>query len=86
MAWGIRDVVDPFLGSHVSFFAVQEVTHLLERNHNERFTELVVGFLPDWRAWRNLRNAAPLAEEIWGKSNAWSNIGSCTYIRSCGGA
>ncbi|NWL12129.1 metal-dependent hydrolase [Paenarthrobacter nitroguajacolicus] len=54
----------------LEYIVVHEMTHLLERNHNERFTELMDGFLPDWRARRDELNAAPLADENWGKSNA----------------
>lgn len=49
----------------LEYIVVHEMTHLLERHHNERFTELMDGFLPDWRARRDELNAAPLAEEDW---------------------
>lgn len=51
----------------LEYIVVHEMTHLLERNHNERFTELMDGFLPDWRSRRDELNAAPLRNEIWGK-------------------
>jgi predicted metal-dependent hydrolase len=41
------------------------MTHLLERGHGERFTKLMDGFLPDWRARRDELNGAPLAAEHW---------------------
>lgn len=50
----------------LEYIVVHELTHLLERNHNERFTELMDGFLPDWRARKDELNAAPLADENWG--------------------
>lgn len=50
----------------LEYIVVHEMTHLLERNHNERFAELMDGFLPDWRARRDELNAAPLKSETWG--------------------
>lgn len=41
------------------------MTHLLERCHGERFTELMDGFLPDWRSRRDELNNAPPADEHW---------------------
>lgn len=53
--------------SCLEYIVVHEMTHLLERHHNDRFTELMDRFLPDWRARRDELNAAPLAVENWGK-------------------
>lgn len=47
------------------YIVVHEMTHLLERNHGERFTKLMDKFMPDWRARRDRLNGAPLAEEKW---------------------
>ncbi len=49
----------------LEYIAVHEMTHLLERNHGERFTTLMDGFMPDWRARRDQLNGAPLADENW---------------------
>ena len=49
----------------LEYVIVHEMTHLLERNHTERFTTLMDGFLPDWRARRDLLNGAPLGHEDW---------------------
>ncbi len=49
----------------LEYIAVHEMTHLLERGHGERFTELMDGFLPDWRARRDQLNDAPVAHEEW---------------------
>lgn len=49
----------------LEYIVVHEMTHLLERNHNDRFTELMGSFLPDWRGRRDELNAAPLANERW---------------------
>ncbi|NUU33079.1 SprT family zinc-dependent metalloprotease [Arthrobacter sp. C9C5] len=51
----------------LEYIVVHEMTHLLERNHNDHFTELMDTFLPDWRARRDELNTAPLRNEIWGK-------------------
>ncbi len=45
---------------------VHEMTHLLERHHNDRFRELMDRFLPQWRTYRDTLNRAPLAHEDWG--------------------
>lgn len=47
------------------YVLVHEMTHLLERNHNERFRELMDTFLPQWRSYREELNRAPLAHENW---------------------
>jgi predicted metal-dependent hydrolase len=49
----------------LEYIVVHEMTHLLERNHGERFIELMDGFLPDWRSRRDELNSAPLADERW---------------------
>jgi predicted metal-dependent hydrolase len=35
------------------------MTHLLERNHGERYTSLMDGFMPDWRSRHDQLNATP---------------------------
>ena len=49
----------------LEYVVVHEMTHLLERNHTERFTTLMDGFLPDWRARRDQLNGAPLGHKDW---------------------
>jgi predicted metal-dependent hydrolase len=39
--------------------------HLLERRHNDRFTELLDKFMPAWRIHRDELNRAPLSHEMW---------------------
>jgi predicted metal-dependent hydrolase len=51
----------------LEYIVVHEMTHLLERNHGERFTNLMDGFLPGWRSRRDELNGAPLADERWGE-------------------
>jgi predicted metal-dependent hydrolase len=49
----------------LEYIAVHEMTHLLERNHGDRFTSLMDQFMPDWRVRRDSLNKAPLAHESW---------------------
>ena len=52
----------------LEYIVVHEMTHLLERDHGERFTALMDGFLPDWRCRRDELNSAPLADERWAQT------------------
>lgn len=47
------------------YILVHEMVHLLERHHNDRFRELMDNFIPQWRAYRDELNRAPLAHEDW---------------------
>ena len=47
------------------YVLVHEMVHLLERDHNDRFRELMDKFLPQWRNYRDQLNCAPLAYEDW---------------------
>jgi len=49
----------------LEYIVVHELTHLLERYHNERFTTLIEQHLPTWRVWRDMLNHAPLSHENW---------------------
>ncbi len=49
----------------LEYIVVHEMTHHLERNHSERFTKLMDGFLPSWRSRRDQLNEAPLGHEDW---------------------
>jgi len=53
----------------LEYIVVHEMTHLLERNHGERYAKLMDAFMPDWRARRDQLNAAPLAAEDWGSQS-----------------
>lgn len=46
----------------LEYILVNELTHLLEHHHNERFTGLLDQHLPQWRAVREERNRSVLAE------------------------
>ncbi|MCY3723616.1 MAG: SprT family zinc-dependent metalloprotease [Candidatus Poribacteria bacterium] len=47
------------------YILVHEMIHLLERDHNDRFRELMDKHLPQWRTYRDTLNRAPLAYESW---------------------
>ncbi|MDT4882911.1 hypothetical protein FQZ97_1189080 [compost metagenome] len=46
----------------LEYILVHELTHLLNRHHNERFTRLLDQHLPQWRALREDLNGSVLAE------------------------
>ena len=49
----------------LEYIVVHELVHLLERNHNERFTALMDEFLPNWRVCRQTLNSGVLGHEVW---------------------
>lgn len=49
----------------LEYLIVHELTHLIERHHNDRFTALMNEHLPDWKARRALLNAQPLSHDAW---------------------
>jgi len=49
----------------LEYLLVHELTHLIERHHNDRFIRLMDRHLPTWRQSRQELNAAPLAHEAW---------------------
>lgn len=50
----------------LEYIVVHELVHLIERNHTDRFTVLMDGFMPNWRACRELLNSGVLGHEVWG--------------------
>ena len=40
----------------LEFIIVHELTHLLERHHNDRFKTLMDGFMPHWRVYKQELN------------------------------
>jgi hypothetical protein len=42
-----------------------ELAHLIERQHNDRLLAIMDRYLPQWRVYRQVLNAAPLAHEAW---------------------
>lgn len=49
----------------IEYIAVHEMTHLLERLHNERFIAYIDKFLPKWRFYKEELNRSPLRHENW---------------------
>lgn len=49
----------------VEYLVVHEMTHLLERHHNDRFAALMDQFLADWRQRRDELNSTTLKHEDW---------------------
>ena len=49
----------------LEYLVVHELVHLLERNHTERFTTLMDGFLPNWSVCRATLNSGVLGHEVW---------------------
>ncbi|MFT6914780.1 MAG: putative metal-dependent hydrolase [Motiliproteus sp.] len=49
----------------LEYILVHELVHLHERNHNQRFKELLDQFLPNWRTSQKTLNTSPLAHEDW---------------------
>ena len=49
----------------LEYIVVHELVHLLERNHTERFSALMDGFLPNWRVCREELNSGILGYEVW---------------------
>ena len=49
----------------LEYIIAHEMTHLLERHHNERFMALLDKFLPQWRLYREELNNIILSHEEW---------------------
>ena len=52
---------------YLEYILVHELTHLIEKTHNDRFTALMDQFMPQWPQYRELLNTSPLTHEDWGK-------------------
>jgi len=50
----------------LEYLVVHELAHLVERRHNDFFTQIMDANLPLWRRRRQELNAAPLAHADWG--------------------
>ena len=50
----------------LEYIVAHELTHLLERHHNDRFTALMDAHMPQWRRCREMLNGLPLAHQEWG--------------------
>lgn len=49
----------------LEYIIVHELTHLLERHHNDKFIGHLDNFLPQWRYYRTELNRMPLTYEDW---------------------
>jgi len=49
----------------LEYIVVHELVHFLERNHSDRFINLMDRHMPDWRHRRDALNSGPLAHELW---------------------
>lgn len=50
----------------LEYIVAHELTHLLERHHNDRFTAMMDTHMPQWRQCREMLNSLPLAHQEWG--------------------
>jgi predicted metal-dependent hydrolase len=50
---------------HHGYIIAHELVHLLERNHNDRFTALMDQFMPLWSQYREELNRGPLEYGDW---------------------
>lgn len=50
----------------LEYIVVHEMVHLLERHHNDRFTELMSKYMPQWKLHREELNRSALGHEEWG--------------------
>jgi hypothetical protein len=51
----------------LEFIIVHELTHLLERKHNDRFKGYLDHFMPRWRQYKEELNRSILSYEYWGQ-------------------
>lgn len=49
----------------LEYILVHELTHLVERRHNDRFVSLLDAYMPQWRTYRDELNELPLKHEEW---------------------
>lgn len=49
----------------LEYIVVHEMVHLLERHHNDRFTELMSKYMPQWKLHREELNRSALGHEEW---------------------
>lgn len=49
----------------LNYIIVHELTHLLEKKHNDRFRKYLDSFMPQWRQYREELNRMVLSHENW---------------------
>lgn len=52
--------------SCLEYIIIHEMTHLLERNHNNRFVALMNQFMPNWKEVKEELNRLPVSHTEWG--------------------
>lgn len=52
----------------LEYVIVHELSHLIERRHNDQFVKQLDRHIPRWRAIRDELNSAPLSAEQWGRT------------------
>lgn len=50
----------------LEYIVAHELTHLLERHHNDHFIALMDAHMPQWRQYRAMLNSLPLGHQEWG--------------------
>jgi predicted metal-dependent hydrolase len=65
----------------LEYIVVHEMVHLLEKNHTERYYELMTQYMPNWQLIREELNRAPLAHEIWKQNGVNGQRGSAPTSR-----
>jgi len=49
----------------LEYIVVHEMTHLLEKSHNQRFVSYMDCFMPHWQSYRDTLNRLPVRHEDW---------------------
>lgn len=49
----------------ISYVIAHELTHLIEKNHNKRFKEIMESAMPNWRQYRDELNSFISGDEDW---------------------
>ncbi len=49
----------------ISYVVTHELTHLIEKNHNKNFKEIIESVMPNWRQYRDELNSFISGDEEW---------------------
>lgn len=58
----------------LEYIVVHELVHFIERNHNDRYINLMNKFLPNWRIYRDQLNELILSYEDWNEKIELNHI------------
>lgn len=50
---------------YLEYIVVHEMTHLIERHHNDRFVSIMDKYMPKWRFYRDELNRLPVRHDDW---------------------